>query len=342
MFATGLVIGKFLPPHRGHRLLIDTALEQAQHVDVLVCAHPSDPIPAARRAAWLRELHPAAQVQVIETVDTEDTKVWAENTIRCLGRPPAAVFTSGEVGTTYARLMGSTHVSVDPSHERVPCSGVSVRADPLGSWEFLEPCVRAYFVRRVCVLGAESTGTTTMALALATHYDTLWVPEYVRDYWVERHSRVPGSAWQTAEFVHIALEQARREDVLAREANRLLVCDTDAFAACLWHERYLGCGSQKLAAIAESRPRPDLYLLTDIDVPLEPNRPAEGRSSSGPLVRGLEQVPARDGEAPRRQMHERFCAQLERTGRRWALLSGTHEARTEKAVALVDALLRGD
>src|SRR5581483_9617149 len=49
-------------------------------------------------------------------------------------------------------------------------------------WYFLEPPVRAYYARRICLIGAESTGKTTLARALAEHYQTVWVPEYGREY----------------------------------------------------------------------------------------------------------------------------------------------------------------
>ena len=55
MSSLGVVIGKFLPPHRGHSYLIDTALAGADQVLVIVCARDDDLIPAARRAQMLRE-----------------------------------------------------------------------------------------------------------------------------------------------------------------------------------------------------------------------------------------------------------------------------------------------
>jgi HTH-type transcriptional repressor of NAD biosynthesis genes len=322
LFPTGLVIGKFLPPHRGHKLVIDTALEQAQRVEVLVCARATDPIPALLRASWLREIHPAASVRVVEGEERRgDPQAWMQSALRRRSPGPAAVFSSEPDGEALAKSIGCAHVAVDPGRARVPCSSERVRADPLGSWEHLEPCVRAFFLVRVCLLGAESTGTTTMALALAEHYDTLWVPEYAKDYSVERQLRTPGSPWRTSEFVHVALEQTRREAALSREANRVLVCDTDALDIGLWHERCLGHRSPEVAAVARARRQPNLTLLTDIDFPCDPDGP--------PLERPM-----------RRAMHEALCAELDRAGRRWALLSGPQEARLERAVELIEALLR--
>src|SRR5688572_30111190 len=93
-------------------------------------------------------------------------------------------------------------------------------------------------VIRVVLVGAESTGKTTLAKQLADHYRTARVPEYGRPYW---EGLLPSAtaAYTTLDFVHIAESQQRMEGMLARHANRVLICDTDAFTTWLWHELYL-------------------------------------------------------------------------------------------------------
>lgn len=160
--------------------------------------------------------------------------MWAENTVRWLGRAPDPVFTSEDYGDRYAALMGAKHICVDRARTRVPISGTAVRRDPFAHWEFVEPPVRGWLTKRVCVLGAESTGTTTLARALAEHYRTEWVEEYGREY-SETKLAAGETVWRTEVFLHIAVEQSRREHEAARRANRLLICDTNAFATSLWH-----------------------------------------------------------------------------------------------------------
>src|SRR6185369_6545469 len=88
-FGTAVVIGKFYPPHQGHRFLIETALAQSSEVVVIVCERATDTIAAELRAAWLREVCPAAKVMVVEDVyDERDSVLWAELTRRWLGRTP--------------------------------------------------------------------------------------------------------------------------------------------------------------------------------------------------------------------------------------------------------------
>ena len=318
----GLVIGKFYPPHRGHRLLIETALAQADVVTVVVVDKPGERPDAGLRARWLSEIHPHADVRTMPQPDLadDDSPGWAAATMRWLGGRPDVVFTSEDYGPRFAAAMGSAHVMVDRLRTRVPISARIVRSDPAAAWEYLDPSVRAYFARRVCVVGAESTGTTTLARDLASHYRTSWVPEYGRAYYEGRQTAGDVSHWEHSEFRHIAETQQSMEDALARTSGPLLICDTDAFATRLWEERYTGSISAEVDALARSR-RYALYLLTNIDIPFV-------------------QDGTREGTDIRARMHARFVAELDGWGTRWALVSGSPEARLASATALIDALPR--
>lgn len=317
-FGLGLVIGKFYPPHRGHKLLIDTAVEQSEKTVVIVCERPSDTIPGELRQRWLQEMHPKAEVMLIDDhYDEQDSGVWAENTLGWLGRAPDAVFTSEDYGDRYAALMGSKHILVDRPRTRVAISGTAIRKDPFANWDYLERPVRGWFAKRVCVLGAESTGTTTLAKALAEHLQTPWVREYGREY-SEWKVAANDPIWRSEEFVTIALEQARREEFAAREANRVLICDTNAFATALWHRRYMGAHSAQVEEIARQG-RCDLYLLTGDEIPFV-------------------QDGSRDGEHIRHEMHRWFQEALTNQRVLWRLLRGAHHERLDTAVALITDL----
>jgi HTH-type transcriptional repressor of NAD biosynthesis genes len=236
-FPRAVVIGKFLPPHRGHKHLIDTALAQSRHLSVIVCVRPTDSVPGEIRAAWLRELHPQASVLCIDDrYDADDSALWARKTIEWLGSRPDAVFTSEHYGDAYAKAMGCEHILVDLVRNKVPCSATMIRSNPWRAWEFLEAPVRAWYALRVCVVGAESTGTTTLARDLARALQTVWVPEYGREY-CEAKLRRGETEWKSAEFTVIAQEQTRRENEAASHAHRVLICDTNAWATRLWHRR---------------------------------------------------------------------------------------------------------
>ena len=170
--------------------------------------------------------------------------------------------------------------------------------------------------RRVCILGAESTGKTTLAEALATRFGTVWNPEYGRIY--TEVGRPPGAAWQSWEFAHIARVHCRYEDFLAGLADRVLFCDTDAFTTAVFHEAYLGeraTGFDDLVVRLY-----DLYLVCDLDVPFQHDG-------------------WREFEEQRRWMHERLLQRAQESGSPWLLVGGDEETRLAAAADAVEKLL---
>ncbi|MET9605765.1 AAA family ATPase [Streptomyces sp. NPDC006512] len=342
-YGHGLVLGKFYPPHAGHHHLVRTAQDRCERLTVLVCAASVESVPLADRVAWMREEHPGADVVgAVDDipVDLHDPAVWEAHMAifrSAVGRPVDAVFTSEAYGTELARRFGAQEVCVDPERTLFPVSGTAVRADPVACWEFLGPAVRAALTRRVVVLGAESTGTTTLSRDLAAHYrarggvwaGTGWVAEYGREYSEEKLAAAraadPAASWSevtfaSREFPVIARRQEEAEERAARLGSPVLFCDTDSFATGIWHERYLGGRNAEVEKIA-ALTRRDLYLLTDdAGVPFEDD--------------GL-----RDGPQLRPWMTGRFREELEATGRRFLVLRGDRRTRLETAVTAVDALI---
>jgi HTH-type transcriptional repressor of NAD biosynthesis genes len=181
------------------------------------------------------------------------------------------------------------------------------------------PRARRRSVARVCVIGAESTGKTTLAAALAEHYSTLWVPEYGAPYHhVGRGD--PYREWTSDEFTHIARIREWLEEFLAGYAQRVLFCDTDTFVTAVFHEVYLGRPSPELEAEAQSSAYA-LYLLCDLETPFHRDH------------WGLRR------EDARRVMHERYLEHVKSTGRPWLALKGPHEKRMQAAVAAVEEVL---
>ena len=152
---------------------------------------------------------------------------------------------------------------VDPGRRIVPVSGTAIRAAPLAHWAHLPPPVRAHYARRVCIVGAESTGKSTLAAALASHYQTTLVPEYARTY-LEALGRAPVAS----DMPVIATNQLASEDVLARSCNRVLICDTDVRITRLWSDALFGACDPVISQLERGY---DLTIATGPDVPFEPD-----------------------------------------------------------------------
>ena len=314
------MIGKFYPPHKGHKYLIQTAEKQVDHLVVVVCDLDTQEIPADLRAKWLQEIHPSVEVMVVKDIGKDgDSEAWAKYTREFLGYAPDIVFTSEDYGHDYARFLGAKHVLVDKERVNVPISATKIRNDVFAHWDYLESCVKKHFAKRIVVLGAESTGTTTLSRSLAEYYQTAWVPELGRFYSEGKLPSINAEKWATTEFVDIADLQNKFEDSLAGICNKVLICDTDSFATSLWHERYVGEKSTQVENLNRDRDY-DLYILTADDIPF--------------VQDGL-----RDGEHIRHWMHERFIEELQKQNKNFIIVSGTHENRMGIATRKIDELL---
>jgi NadR type nicotinamide-nucleotide adenylyltransferase len=322
-----MVLGKFLPPHLGHVYLCEFAQSWVDELTIVVGTLADEPIPGRLRFGWMRELFPSANVvhlaeELPQHPDEHPRfwKVWKEALQRVLPGGVRArldcVFASEEYGQPLAELFGAEFVPVDVGRSIVPVSGTAIRSDPLTHWQYLPRCVRPYFAKRVCVFGPESTGKSTLAAALAERFGTVWVPEYARVL-LERQGGQVGSD----DMPRIVRGQIASEEALARNANRLLFCDTDALTTTLWCEVLFGSCPGWMTDEAERRSY-DLYLLTDVDVPW--------------VQDGVRYLPDE-----RRSFFDRCEEALRSRGRPYVRISGNWDERFARAVAAVQGLLAG-
>jgi HTH-type transcriptional repressor of NAD biosynthesis genes len=275
-FATGLVVGKFAPLHRGHELLIRAAAAQCDRVVVLSYTRPEFPgCEPARRAAWLAHLFPATVRLVLSDAtehipdnlaSDEAHRSFCHDVLRRHnGLRIDAIFSSEDYGPGFAadlaRRQGSpvTHVAVDPARTAVPVSGTALRADVHAHRAFLDPEVYASFVDRVALLGGESTGKTTLASALAAEFSTPWVAEYGRELWERRDGRLAED-----DLLTIAREQVRREEAALRSpaTRRFVLCDTTPLTTLYYALDLFGRTDPELWALA-ARPYAHTFLCAD-------------------------------------------------------------------------------
>ena len=356
--SSGLVVGKFYPPHRGHLNLIEAAAARCRQVTVLAMAARAETVPLADRVAWLRAACaglPAVTVAGVPCdvpVDFASEPVWTAQAavmtaaLAANGLPwPDAVFSSEPYGDELAARFRARHVCVDPGRVMVPVSAAQIRADLAGRWDQLIGPAQAGLAVRVVVLGAESTGTTTIAGLLAAHYRqrggawarTACVPEAGRGYTVTTWQQARAAAvaagrpeplleelvWTPADFDAVAAEQTRSEEAAAMAGSPLVVCDTDAFATSVWERRYLGAAARGLQPwAAGDLPRHEVYLVTShVGVPWQDDGLREGDLAIRSAMTGW------------------FTSALTAAGHSWVLLTGSVSERLELAVRVTGSLL---
>lgn len=344
-----LVIGKFYPPHLGHVHLLRTALRTHERVVVLCLGSAQESFsPEQRLNALLRDSQ-AAGLETSRIIgrwgfdespfDLQDEAVWSSHVdIFNAHRFPFAevdtLMTSESYGEELARRMGLNHMSCDPQRVEAPFSASAIRSDPTRYWNDLGPGTRAMLASRIVIIGAESTGTSTVARTLAERIrsrgrpwdSTQLVEEYGRELTIrkqQQEAQAVGStplsvSWNADDFAEVARTQAAREEHAAAIGSPVLICDTDAFATPVWERRYLG---EDARLDAGSLGRGDVYLLTSHE--------------HVPFV----QDGTRDGEHVRSAMTAEFAQELIAHGRPWAMLTGSLEQRVSLAQRIADRVV---
>ena len=311
----GLVLGKFAPLHRGHQSLIEHALKHVDETVVLVYDSPQvTRIPLRVRADWVRALYP--EVHVIEghgapADEGTDPRVMRlqEDYIRSVVRTPITHFFSSEwYGEHVSRALGAGDVRVDESRLVIPVSGRAVRSDPFGCRTWVHPRVYRDLVRWVVLLGAESTGKSTLAAALAADFATVQVEEVGRAFWEKHHDEA--GRLSAAQLTQLAREHRMAEEAAVLRANRLLLVDTDATTTRLYAQWYHGGEvPPELEHLSrDCAQRYHLVVLCGDDIPY-----VEDGTRAGPARRAEAQAEIR--------------AELKRSHRDWIEVKGDLPAR---------------
>lgn len=166
-------------------------------------------------------------------------------------------------------------------------------------------------VARVAVLGAESSGKSTLCEALARHYGSVWVPEYLREF-VDTRGRVP---FESDQYL-IARTQRAREDEAAGRARRFLFCDTTPLMTALYSRQYWHRVDPQLARLDSSHDYA-WTLVTAPDSPWEPD--------------GLQ----RESEEVRQKVHRMLVETLDARAIPYVLLEGSLPHRIRQVEALL-------
>lgn len=175
-------------------------------------------------------------------------------------------------------------------------------------------------VVKIVLFGPESTGKTTLSEMLARHYNTVWVPEFARDYLQNKWNNERKTC-EHKDLIPIAIGQMNLENNLAKKADRVLICDTDLLETKVYSENYYGGFVDPKLDHAALQNHYDLYLLTYIDTPWEADD-------------------LRDRPEQRQEMFDAFENALIEGKRPFITLKGDVINRLNKAINAIDIILK--
>lgn len=173
---------------------------------------------------------------------------------------------------------------------------------------------------KVVLYGPESTGKTTLSRQLARHYNSVWVPEYAREYLQDKWNNERKTC-EPKDLLPIAIGQMKLENDLAKKTDSILICDTDLLETKVYSEAYYAGSCDPLLEKYALQNTYDLYFLTYIDVPWEADD-------------------LRDKPQEREYMFKAFKSELDKHNKPYIILKGTKKERLQTAIQQIDKLLQ--
>lgn len=324
----GLYLGKFAPFHIGHEYVVSEALKTVEELTVLIYEAPGlTEVPLERRANWIRTFNP--KIEVIECGDGP-TDVSYEITgmqeheryvLKTLGERKITHFFSSEpYGEHMSEALGAEDIRIDQKRSSFPISATKIREDLYAHRNFLSPSVYFDHLTKVVLLGAPSTGKSTLTEKLAEHYKTSFMPEYGREYWESNNIQ---RRLTPDQLLEIAVTHREKEIVKAHEANRYFFIDTNALTTKIFSQYYHGDSLPRLRELSsETKDRYDLVILCGDDIPYDDT---EDRS----------------GERNRSDFQKATAEELNKMGIKYHEVTGSIEHRISQVSQILETMTKG-
>lgn len=276
MYKSGVVIGKFMPLHKGHLHMLEFAKNSCKKLTILVDHLVGETIPVDKRVEILKESFPDANITIkpmskkMPQAPSEHSlfwNIWKEEIASQTPDDLDVIVGAMDYIKDLSKLLMIDFLMIDKQRNFVPISATQIRENPLKNWDFLAPASKQLFLKKIVVVGGESTGKTTLTKALAEAYGTVWVPEYARTA-IEEDEKCDLSTFRKI----INGQSSLLKSMQPHSQNGLIFCDTDLMATEVWLQKmYPDSHTQMNQDLYRSilEQRADLYVLTNNDIEWE-------------------------------------------------------------------------
>lgn len=334
-YKCGMYGGSFNPLHQGHvRCMIQAANLCERLIVVISSGKNRDEIDARIRYRWIYQMTkhlPDVKIFILE--DECESKAaygeqqWfedAEKVKAFAGEPIDAVFCGSDYGedSFWSKCYPDAELIILP---RNGISSTEIRKDIYGHWDWIPEIVRPYYVKKVLLIGSESTGKSTLTQNLALHYNTNFMEEAGRDISERSGTDV---LMIPQDFTDILLTHKQREIEALQHSNKILFEDTDCLITGFYIDFLEGKDKERNANLAEA-----ISALNEYDLIF----------FCEPDVKFVQDGDRSEIIAADREKYTNILKEIYRShGYEFISLSGSYQERYEKAVSLVDTMLKPD
>ena len=262
----GFVIGKFMPLHIGHEFLINFAKKYVDELHVIVDCLEGQTIDVKTRVEWIKETIPNIIVHGLTENSPQQPEdhpdfwnYWKNTIIDTIGKKPDVMVASMDYGNKLSEVIGCEFISVDTGRESFDISATRIRDDMNNYWHMISNVAGAHYISRFCIVGAESTGKSTLTKKLHKNFDSYPVVEFAKNYVINKKSPLVFE-----DMYNIALGQRNSEDVIALYAWNPLICDTDVLTTITWSQLLFGKVDERLYDLMHNEKYKHTFVM-DID-----------------------------------------------------------------------------
>jgi HTH-type transcriptional repressor of NAD biosynthesis genes len=268
----GLVFGKFLPFHKGHKALIGFALKQCDELIILVCCSDKEHISSDIRVNWIKKTFKKNRRIIIQAFDYKETElpntsessrivsqIWASKFREILPYFDVLI-TSEKYGKYVAQYLEIPHISFDEKRKKHAISSSMIRQNPTKHWHYIADAAKPYFQKKVVLLGTESVGKSTLCNTLAHYFSANLVTEVGREI-VEN-----AEDFTKSDLENIVDQHCKKIKKAQKDARPLMILDTDIHITQSYAKYTFGEYLDVSPEVYKQQ-RANLYLFLNNDVP---------------------------------------------------------------------------
>ncbi|MBE6159567.1 MAG: multifunctional transcriptional regulator/nicotinamide-nucleotide adenylyltransferase/ribosylnicotinamide kinase NadR [Lactobacillales bacterium] len=333
-YKVGMYGGSFNPLHLGHVNNIITASNLCEKLYlVLSVTDDENEIDHRERFMWLKNITSEMDnVEVFEIFDkntSKDTYDWetgANDIKKYINAPIDVVFSGDDYKgkNRWEQLYPESEIYYIP-RENINISSTEIRENPYKYFEYLPNCVRPYYTKKICLIGTESCGKTTLVRNLAKYFNTTHVEEAGR-YICDDAGGIDNM--QPYHYFEILFKHKQLEKEALKNANKVLLIDTDSLITLYYYQlgfentNEINSAFENIAKGISVLNNYDLYIFLEPDVRWV---------QDGTRTYGDEEV--------RKQNNEKLKAIFDENNINYICINGTYQERYEKSKKEIEKVL---